>query len=57
MDANYRFVLVDPATKEEINVKFKGALSENIKAGTTLVITGSLTAELDFNATDVAMKG
>jgi len=38
-------------------VKFKGALSENIKAGTTLVITGSLTAELDFNATDVAMKG
>lgn len=57
VDANYRFVLVDPATKEEINVKFKGALSENIKAGTTLVITGALTAELDFNATDVAMKG
>lgn len=52
-----RFVLVDAEGGSEIAVLFDDALSEEIKDGTTLVLTGSLNADEKFHATDVALEG
>ncbi|MEF9841100.1 MAG: cytochrome c maturation protein CcmE [Raoultibacter sp.] len=53
-----RFILLD--TEEgtiELPVVFEGALSDEVKEGTTLVVTGSMGDKGKFTATDVALKG
>ena len=52
-----RFVMAD-TTDESISmsVQFDGALSEEIAEGSSVVITGSLSAEGKFVATDVALE-
>ena len=50
-----RFVLVDPESGATLPVYFQGALSEEIGDETTVVVTGSLSDPLRFEATDVAI--
>lgn len=52
-----RFVLVDAEGGEELAVLFEDALSDEIKDGSALVLTGSLNAEGKFTATNVALEG
>lgn len=52
-----RFVLVDADGTTEIPVLFDDALSEEIKDGSSLVLTGSLNSDSKFSATDVALEG
>lgn len=52
-----RFVLVDPDNGEELPVLFDGAISEEVKDGASLVLTGSMNAQGKFAATDVALEG
>lgn len=52
-----RFVLVDAEGGSEIPVKFDDALSDEVKDGSSLVLTGSLNSDLTFSATDVALEG
>lgn len=52
-----RFVLVDAQDGSEIPVKFDGALSDEVKDGSSLVLTGSLNSDFAFSATDVALEG
>ena len=54
---DYRFVLVDTVTKEEVPVRFSNALPENIVEGAQIVVTGSLESDMSFAATSVALKG
>ena len=54
---NERFVLIDVAGGKELSVIFNDALSEEIRDGSTLVITGSLSSLNTFAATGVALKG
>lgn len=51
-----RFVVAD-AEGAEIPVKFDGALADAITDGTSVVITGSLSSDGSFVATDVAQEG
>lgn len=55
--AGDRFVLVDPDAGEELAVLYDDAISDEIKDGTPLVLTGSLNADGKFAATDVAIEG
>lgn len=52
-----RFVLVDASDGIEMPVLFDGALSDEIKDGSSLVLTGSLNSDSKFSATDVALEG
>lgn len=52
-----RFVLVDAESGEELPVLFDGAISDEIKDGTQLVLTGSINAGGKFAATEVALQG
>ena len=52
-----RFVLVDEKGGSELPVSYEGALSDEIKGSSALVLTGSLLADGRFAATDVALKG
>ena len=52
-----RFVLVDADGTGEISVIYAGALSEEVKDGAALVLTGSVGDNKKFTATDVALKG
>lgn len=52
-----RFVLVNAGGGEELPVLFEDALSEEIKDGSSLVLTGSMNDEGKFAATDVALEG
>lgn len=52
-----RFVLADADGAAEIAVLFDGALSDEVRDGAVLVITGSLDADGKFLATDVALEG
>lgn len=52
-----RLVLVDPENGEELAVEYDGAISEEVKDGTSLVLTGSMNAQGKFTATDVAIEG
>jgi cytochrome c-type biogenesis protein CcmE len=52
-----RFVLIDTEGTNEIPVEFEEALSEEITDGSSLVITGSLTSDQRFIATEVALEG
>ncbi len=49
-----RFVVTDGT--EEMGVMFDGALSEEVADGATVVITGSLNNDGDFDATEVALQ-
>ena len=55
--AGDRFVLADPDSGKPLPVAFDGALSDEIAEGSSLVITGSLSADGRFTATDVALEG
>ena len=55
--AGDRFVLADPDSGKTLPVAFDGALSDEIAEGSSLVITGSLSADGRFTATDVALEG
>lgn len=52
-----RFVLTDPEDGSELPVQYREALPDTITDNTVLVVTGSLSASGDFEATDVALKG
>lgn len=52
-----RFVLADGSGAGEISVKFDGALSEEIGDGSAVVLTGSMSSDGSFVATDVAIEG
>ncbi|MEF9841838.1 MAG: cytochrome c maturation protein CcmE [Raoultibacter sp.] len=53
-----RFVLVDAdGGGSELSVIYAGALSEEVKDGAALVLTGSVGDNKKFTATDVALKG
>ena len=52
-----RFVLVDVDGTAEFPVLFDDALSDEVKDGSSLVLTGSLNADGKFHATDVALAG
>ncbi len=53
-----RFVLVDADDDSiEISVAYNGALSDEVSEGSSLVLTGSLSSDLTFSATDVALEG
>ena len=52
-----RFVLADPDSGKTLPVAFDGALSDEIAEGSSLVVTGSLSADGKFAATDVALEG
>ncbi|MEG0070715.1 MAG: cytochrome c maturation protein CcmE [Raoultibacter sp.] len=53
-----RFVLVDADNAtSEVSVKYAGALSDEVKDGAALVLTGSIGDNGKFTATDVALKG
>ena len=52
-----RFVLADPDSGETLAVAFDGALSDEVAEGSSLVVTGSLSADGKFTATDVALEG
>ena len=55
--AGDRFVLADHDSGKTLPVAFDGALSDEIAEGSSLVITGSLSADGRFTATDVALEG
>ena len=55
VDAPIRFVMEDSESGAELPVKYGGALSDDMREGAVLVLTGSLTAEQSFVATDVAL--
>ncbi len=52
-----RFTIVDAAGGKELSVLFSDALSDEIKDGSTLVLTGSLNEDGKFHATEVALAG
>ena len=52
-----RFVLVDPENGEELAVEFNDAISEEVKDGSSLVLTESMNAQGKFSATEVALEG
>ena len=52
-----RFVLVDPDNGEELAVEFSDAISDEVKDGSALVLTGSMNAQGKFTSTDVALEG
>lgn len=52
-----RMMLVDKDGSNEIAIEFDGALSDDIQEGSSLIITGSLSTNGKFVATDVALEG
>ena len=53
-----RFVCVDAAdSSQEVSVSYDDALPEDVQAGTTVVVQGSLSSDGRFHATDVALEG
>lgn len=52
-----RFEIEDASGTQSIPVRFDGALSDDVKDGASLVLTGSLGADGAFTATDVALEG
>lgn len=54
-----RFTLVDgeSAQPSSLAIDFNGALPEGVADGSTVVVTGSLSSNGSFNATDLALEG
>ena len=62
VDADARFVIADPTAAggsepEPLRVSFAGALSDEVAEGRTVVLTGSLSEDGTFAATNVALEG
>ena len=57
IDAPYRFVIDDAGGQANMRVVFDGALPDGIEEGASVVLTGSLGADGNFTATDVALEG
>ena len=55
--SDQRFILGDAESVDELSVEYDGALSEEIQDGSVLVLTGSLSGDNTFIATDVALEG
>jgi cytochrome c-type biogenesis protein CcmE len=51
-----RFVLIDQEAGEELPVAFDGALPDELREGSEIVLTGSLNAAGRFAATDLALS-
>ena len=49
------FVLVDAEGAPELSVLFDDALSDEVRDGSTLVLTGSLNEDGKFHATEVSL--
>ncbi len=56
VSAEYRFVLGSSTGSDSFRVKFEGALSDDVKKGSSVVLTGSLGSNGTFTATDVALQ-
>ena len=56
VDAAERFVLADVDGGEQMPVKYQGALSDDMREGAHVVLTGSLGADGRFTATAVALE-
>lgn len=54
--ADFRFVLADIDTSDTLNVRFSGALSDEVEEGSAIVLTGSLGTDGAFSATNVALE-
>ncbi len=52
-----RFVMEDADSGKSQPVKFDGALSDGITDGSKIVVTGTLSSDGSFTATDVALEG
>ena len=50
-------VVDKPVNGEELAVEFNDAISEEVKDGSSLVLTGSMNAQGKFSATEVALEG
>lgn len=58
VDAESRFVLIDPSSDYGCRVKYSGALPDSIKDDAAVVLTGSIAGDhVTFTATDVALEG
>ena len=55
--SSQRFVLQDASGSQSVPVCFDGALSDDVKGGASLVVTGSLSDGGLFTATQVALEG
>ena len=57
VDAEDRFTITDPNTGHEMLVKYNGALSNDVKEGSSVVLTGSVAGDhVTFTATAVALE-
>ncbi len=52
-----RFVITDESGENEFSVVYEGALSDEVKDGAAVVLSGALSDPDSFIATDVALKG
>ena len=57
IDEPFRFTLNDADAKNSIRIVYAGALSDDVKEGSAVVLTGSLGKDGNFTATDVALEG
>ena len=56
--ADQRFVVQDSATPDvRLPVSFEGGLPDNLSEGSSVVLTGALSSEGKFVATEVALEG
>lgn len=56
VEDDVRFIIVDSDSSKELIVEFDGALPEEVREGTVLVVTGSLSDGKKFTATNVSLK-
>lgn len=52
-----RFSIMDEESGQQLAVSFDGALSEDVTDGSRVVLTGALSSDGNFAATDVALEG
>lgn len=57
VESDERLVLEDADTGEELSVAYEGAIPDGVEDGSSLVVTGSLSSDGTFAATDVALEG
>ena len=56
VDADVRFELVDSVTGSKVDVRYSGALPDDMVAGARIVLTGSIGSNGAFTATNVAFE-
>ena len=57
IDAKVRFTIADGTSGAELPVRFAGALSDDVAEGAHVVLTGAMSADGMFEATNVALEG